>query len=136
MALDIDQILLQARTLTESGKDEDARMLLLELLKEEPNNKAALLMLGGAYFSLEKFQEAEMVFDRLVTMEPGTGKFSVALFNALWKMGREEDGLREVHRFLTTADKAEERETIEQYVAITSKIVNQVKTSPDSTSPS
>lgn len=127
MASDINQTLQQARTLTESGKDEEARLLLLELLKEDPNNQAALLILGGAYFGLEKYQEAEMVFDRLVTMDPGTGKFSIALFNTLWKMGREEDGLREIHRFLKTADKAAERETIEQYIAITAKIVNQTK---------
>ena len=118
MALDIEQSLKQARGLSESGKTDEARMLLLEVLQQENNNQTALLMLGGSYFCSEKFQEAEMVFERLVLMEPGNGKFSIALFNTLWKQGRSEEALEEIRRFMAAADKVQERQTIEQYSTI------------------
>lgn len=122
MSLDIEETLSQARSLLEAGKSDDARMLLLELLKQTPNNQAALLMLGGAYFGSEKFSEAEMVFERLAIMEPGRGEFSIALFNVLWKQGRTEEALEEIKRFLTVADKVREQETIEQYMEITKQM--------------
>ena len=122
MSLDIEETLSQARSLLAAGKSNDARMLLLELLKQTPNNQAALLMLGGAYFGSEKFAEAEMVFERLVIMEPGRGEFSIALFNVLWKQGRTEEALEEIKRFLTVADKVREQETIEQYMEITKQM--------------
>lgn len=53
-----EQLLNRARELTETSKHEDARLCLLELLKAEPNNETALIMLGGAYFSMEKYSEA------------------------------------------------------------------------------
>jgi uncharacterized protein HemY len=40
-----------ARSLVKAGKNEDAQMCLLELLKQDANNHAALLMLDGSYFN-------------------------------------------------------------------------------------
>ncbi len=121
---DKEKSLEQARSLTEAGKNEDARMCLLELLKEDPNNHAALLMLGGSYFIDEKYSEAEMVFERLILMEPGEGKFSIALFNTLWKSGRTEEALEEIKRFMSTADTVKEKETFDQYMKITISIAD------------
>ena len=50
MSLDVENILNNARSLAEAGKKEEAQMCLLAVLKEEPDNIAALLILGGAYF--------------------------------------------------------------------------------------
>ena len=119
MSLDTEQILKQARELTEAGKHEEARLSLLQLLKVEPDNQVALIMLGGAYFCMEKYAEAEMVFERLILMAPGKGQYSIALFNTLWKSGRLEEALEEIRRFLEHADKEAEKDTIEQYIAIT-----------------
>ncbi|MFO7603598.1 MAG: hypothetical protein R6X06_07265, partial [Gammaproteobacteria bacterium] len=58
----IDERLSQAKDLLETGKSEAGRMVLLELLRDTPDNPAALLMLGGAYFYEKKFAEAEMVY--------------------------------------------------------------------------
>ena len=118
MSQDIEQTLDQARTLLQTGKSDAARMLLLEMLKKDPNNQAALLMLGGSYFGSEKYQEAEMVFERLVLMDQGRGEFSIALFNTLWKQGRSDEALEEIKRFMLTADKVKEQATIEQYTSI------------------
>ena len=113
-----EQTLKLARELTEAGKHEDARLCLLELLKDDPKNQTALIMLGGAYFAMQKYPEAEMVFERLILMEPGKGQYSIALFNTLWKSERVEEALEEIKRFMEHADKGEEKETIKQYVAI------------------
>ena len=122
MALDIEQSLNEARSLSESGKSDQARMLLLEVLQQDKSHQTALLMLGGSYFCSEKFQEAEMVFERLVLMEPGNGKFSIALFNSLWKQGRADEAVEEIRRFLAVADRVKEIETVNQYVTITKEI--------------
>lgn len=125
MSENVEQKLHNARSLSEAGQHQDARICLLEVLKEEPDNQTALIMLGGAYFAMEKYSEAEMVFERLVLMGPGTGTFSIALFNALWKMGRVEEALEEIKRFMSCADTVEEAETITQYLDITKKIANE-----------
>ena len=121
---DKEKRLEQARSLTEAGKNDEARMCLLEFLKEDPNNHAALLMLGGSYFIDEKYSEAEMVFERLILMEPGEGKFSIALFNTLWKSGLTEEALEEIRRFMSNADTVKEKETFDQYMNITNSIAD------------
>jgi len=122
MSTDTEQNLKKARQLTETGNHEEARICLLELLKEEPDNQTALLMLGGAYFSINQLAEAEMVFERLILQSPGVGEFSIALFNTLWKLDRHEEAFEEIKRFMSHADQVEERDTIEQYIEITKKI--------------
>jgi len=124
MSSDKEKSLEQARALAEAGKNDEARMCLLELLKEHPNNHAALLMLGGSYFIDEKYPEAEMVFERLILMEPGEGKFSIALFNTLWKSGLTEEALEEIRRFMSNADAVKEKETFDQYMNITNSIAD------------
>ncbi|MEN8712369.1 MAG: tetratricopeptide repeat protein [Arenicellales bacterium] len=122
MPLDVDNILKNARSLTEQGKKEEAQMCLLAVLKEEPDNIPALLMLGGAYFVDNNFKEARIVFERLVSIEPGTGQYSIALFNALWRLHETEDALEEMRRFIAVADKVTESDTLEQYVSILKSI--------------
>ncbi len=121
---DKEKSLEQARLFVESGKNDEARFCLLESLKEDPDNHAALLMLGGSYFVDEKYSEAEMVFERLILMEPGEGKFSIALFNTLWKSDRTEEALEEIKRFMSTADSVKEKETFDQYMDITNTIAD------------
>jgi predicted Zn-dependent protease len=118
MTIDVEKILKNARSLTEQGKKEEAQMCLLAVLKEEPDNISALLMLGGAYFVDNNFKEARIVFDRLVSIEPGTGQYSIALFNTLWRLQEIEEALEEIRRFVAVADKVMEKDTLEQYVAI------------------
>jgi len=118
MSLDVENILKNARSLAEQGKKEEAQMCLLAVLKEEPDNISALLILGGAYFVDNNFKEARIVFERLVSIEPGTGQYSIALFNALWRLQQTEEALEEIRRFVAVADKVIEKDTLEQYVSI------------------
>lgn len=118
MSLDVEKILDNARSLAEAGKKEESQMCLLAVLKEEPDNIAALLMLGGAYFVDNNLKEAKVVFEHLVSIEPGSGQYSIALFNALWRLQQTDEALEEIRRFISVADKETEKETIEQYMSI------------------
>ena len=120
--MNIEDSLQKAKQFVDAEQHDEARMCLLEVLKEEPTNKAALIILGGSYFSLAKYAESEMVFERLILLEPGIGQFSIGLFNTLWKMDRHEEALEEIKRFLSNADQEVENETIGQYIAIINQI--------------
>jgi len=120
--MNIEESLQKAKQFISAEQLDEARMCLLEILKEEPTNKTALIMLGGSYYSMEKFAEAEMVFERLILLEPDIGQFSIGLFNALWRMNRQEEALEEIKRFLSNADHEAEKETIAQYIAIINRI--------------
>lgn len=122
--MNIEETLLKARQFIEQKRHDDARICLLEILKEDATNKAALIMLGGSYFSIEKYAEAEMVFERLILLEPGVGQFSIGLFNTLWRMNRQEEALEEIKRFLQNADQEVESKTIAQYLEIINRIDN------------
>lgn len=124
MSLEKEKVFTQTRILTDAGKHNEARFCLLESLKEDPNNQTVLLMLGGSYFTDEKYSEAEMVFERLILMMPSEGKFSIALFNTLWKCGRAEEALEEIRRFMSVADTMKEKETLDQYMNITNSIAD------------
>jgi len=115
--LDTEKILEQARSLAEEGKKEEARMCLLNLLKDEPKNIAALLMLGGSYFEENNFKEAKLVFQQLIKISPGVGLYSIALFNALWRLKETDEALEEIRRFMLHADRDAEKETIAQYLS-------------------
>jgi len=120
--MNIEELLQKAKQFVDANQHEEARMCLLEVLKEEPTNKAALIILGGSYFSMEKYAEAEMVFERLILLEPGIGQFSIGLFNTLWRLNRQEEALEEIKRFLSHADQEVENDTIGQYIAIINQI--------------
>ncbi len=119
---DIAALLNQAQQFSMQSEEEQARMILLEILENEPENIAALLMLGGSYFTSEKYQEAEMAFERLVLLAPGRGQCSIALFNCLWIQDRKEEALEEISRFMRIADRDKEQVTIAQYVKMIEQI--------------
>jgi len=122
---DTEERLKKAKGLLEAGNAEEGRIVLLELLKDDPNNATALLMLGGAYFYEKKYAEAELVYERLILAEPGSGMLSIALFNSLWNQGRHEEAADEIRRFISVADKVQERETFEKYAEVLKTITEQ-----------
>ncbi len=122
----IEQRLKNARDLLEAGNTEQGRMVLLELLRDEPNNTTALLILGGVYFTEKKYTEAEMVYERLILAEPGSGLLSTALFNTLWQQGRYEEAAEEIRRFISVADKDQERATLEKYAEVLKSLSGQI----------
>lgn len=119
MLADKEKCLATVRALIETGKHADARSLLLESLKEEADDRAILLILGGSYFNCGKYVEAELIFERLILLYPGEGQFSVALFNTLWRLSRAEEAIDELRRFISVADKVKEKDILEQYIELT-----------------
>ncbi|MCW8917246.1 MAG: tetratricopeptide repeat protein [Gammaproteobacteria bacterium] len=111
-----------AKALFEKGESEAARLDLLKLLQEQPHHPTVLLMLGGAYFHEQKYAEAQLVYERLLRIEPGSGLLSIALFNTLWQQGKQAEAAAEIHRFITTADPVTERETLKQYASLSQAI--------------
>ena len=69
-----------------------------------------------------------MIFEKLILLEPTIGRFSIGLFNKLWKMNRHEEALEEIKRFLSHADQEVEQETIGQYITIINQIEEYDKT--------
>ena len=122
MQNDIEQSLAKARSLAEEENNEQARMVLQEILTKDSSNATALLMLGGSYFYDKMYAEAQIVYERLVQLEPGSGMLSIALFNSLWKQGKHEEAASEIRRFINAADKEAEHETFLQYAEISKAI--------------
>lgn len=118
MTPDLNEILDHAKKLLQKGNHQDAWMLLAEVVNYDPKNRAALMMLAGSHFGSGNYPEATQWFAKLVALEPGDGKSSVALFNSLWKQGEKDMAMAEIKRFINTADKTKERSTIEQYLTI------------------
>lgn len=117
----------EIRTLAENGNYDETRIKLLELLKQEPDNRAGLLILGGLYFTDKKYTEAKIVFEKLISIEQSNGNFSIALFNALWKLGQVDEAMEEIRRFILVADKTQEKAVIQQYAEFTDSLVRQVE---------
>jgi len=82
---DTAELLEKAKNESANGNEPKVQEILLDLLRQEPHNTAALYMLGGSYFCSEKYAEAAVIFEQLVLMFPGEGKASTGLYNALWK---------------------------------------------------
>ena len=115
---DTTQLLEQAQQQSAASNEPEAQKILLDLLRKEPCNTAALYMLGGSYFCSHKHAEAVVIFEQLVLMFPGEGKASASLYNALWQQSKATETVTEIKRFLENADSNEERETIKGYLQL------------------
>ena len=115
---DTDELLQQAKEESANKNEPKVQEILLDLLRKEPHNTAALYMLGGSYFYTEKFAEAAVIFEQLVLMFPGEGKASTGLHNALWKQGKMTEAVTEIKRFLENANPNTERNTIAAYMQV------------------
>ena len=118
MTPNLEEILDHAKKLLQKNNTEDAWALLTEVVNYDPKNRAGLMMLAGSCFKAENYPEATNWFAKLVALDPGEGKASVALFNCLWKRGEKAMAMAEIKRFIAAADKTKERQVIEQYLSI------------------
>ena len=125
MKINIESAVKHARDLSQVGDEQEARVILNDLLQVEPECIPALLILGGSYFCEGLYDEAEFVFRNLVSVAPGLGEASVALFNALWKQNKKDPALQEIKRFTSVADKEEEKQTIQDYQSLIKQFVQQ-----------
>jgi tetratricopeptide (TPR) repeat protein len=83
---------------------EEAITHLERLVEEEPGLLPAWLVLGGLYSDVRRFSDAAAAFRRFLSTSPKSELASLGLFHALWDLGREEEAVAEMHRFLEVAD--------------------------------
>lgn len=115
---EITDLLAQAKAESDNQNEARAQEILLDILRQEPHNTAALYMLGGSYFCEKKHTEAAVIFEQLVLMFPGEGKASTGLYNALWAQQKATEAVTEIKRFLENANPKEEKETIVAYIRV------------------
>lgn len=115
---EIEQKLELAKTHAARSEEQQAQEILLEVLKQEPHCSTALFMLGGSYFCSERYDEAAVIFEQLVLMHPTDGKASTGLYNARWQAGMQTEAVEEIKRFIQSADRSLEQETINAYLRI------------------
>ncbi|MEQ9021900.1 MAG: hypothetical protein RLN82_03960 [Pseudomonadales bacterium] len=128
---DSEAMLLEAKAASDEKNEPRAQGILLELLRTEPHNSAALYMLGGSYFCEGKYPEAVVIFEQLVLMFPGDGKASTGLYNALWSQGKIMEAVTEIKRFFENADPAIEQDAIRNYKRIIETFSAEDRTPPN-----
>jgi len=128
---DSDAMLLEAKAASDEKNEPRAQGILLELLRAEPHNSAALYMLGGSYFCEEKYPEAAVVFEQLVLMFPGDGKASTGLYTAQWSQGKHMEAVAEIKRFFENADPSMEQDAIRNYKRIIETFSAEDQTPPN-----
>ncbi|MBV1881486.1 MAG: hypothetical protein KUG82_07625 [Pseudomonadales bacterium] len=125
MKINVEKAVKHAKELMQVGSEQEARVILNDLLLVEPDYIPALLMLGGSYFCEALYDEAETIFRKLVSVAPGLGEASVAYFNALWQQGKRDPALREIGRFTAVADKEKETQTLQDYQTLLQQLDEQ-----------
>ena len=122
--MNIDDTLKQAQALSQNKKEEEARQLLIEVIKLEPNNRSAIIMLAGSYYCTLHFREAVVSFERLVLLEPQLAQASIGLVNAHIALNQKDEALREIERFeaLADADNNKSADLIKQYGELKAKL--------------
>lgn len=70
------------------GRYESAVQLLLQCLREEPDNPTILASLASAYLGLRRYRDSEMAAQRALSIEPQNPLATQALAYSLWYQGR------------------------------------------------
>ncbi|MFI0450940.1 tetratricopeptide repeat protein [Actinomadura sp. 6N118] len=78
-----------------------AARILTPIVADDPSNRAAVELLGRAYFHSAQLSRAEETFRRLVELDPGNGWAYEALARSLERQSRHDEAAR--HRKLAQA---------------------------------
>lgn len=73
---------------------------LLEKLKSEPNNTAALAQIAAIYHTTHRFQEAAAYYDRAVEVEPKNLRLRTKLASSLYRSGDADGAIAQLNRAL------------------------------------
>lgn len=88
--------------LAENGHVDAAAKYYFRSIESDPNYKTGLRNLGQIYMTLEKYEAARLVFDRLKSLEPKNPFASLQLASALTALGRYTDAEEELKAFIDT----------------------------------
>jgi predicted Zn-dependent protease len=104
----------EAVKLKDTGELEAARGLLLELSIKDPRSAAIALMLGDVCGKMSRFDEAIAALRRAVDLAPKSEGVSLNLFHYLWDLGKKNEALEEVKRFMSVGDSKDYREIVKE----------------------
>ncbi len=90
---DTAKLMENARTFLSRGLEKDAENELKTLLIFEPDNKNALVLLGGTLFYAKRYPEAELIFGRLHQIDPKSSTYCNQLASAVAKQGRLDEAI-------------------------------------------
>lgn len=93
--------------LRDEGRIDEALRILNAINVEYPNQASILGVIGGIYFGIGDLEAARTLLERVVSMSPRSELASLGLFHSLWELGRHEEALSEMKRFLAFADSDE-----------------------------
>jgi tetratricopeptide (TPR) repeat protein len=90
------------------GGDGRAAIEILERLASEyPDQPAILGMLGAISRSLRDYERAVDYYQQTTALSPRSELASLGLFHSLWQVGRRDEAMDEMARFLTVAPSEE-----------------------------
>jgi predicted Zn-dependent protease len=110
--MDVEKRFEAALRSRDQGDYAAAQAALEELLPERPGSTALHAALADVYWEQGKLPEAVACFRRATTLNPTSETASLGLFHCLWEMGRQEEALGEMDRFLKVADCPDYREIL------------------------
>jgi tetratricopeptide (TPR) repeat protein len=89
------------------GDDRAAILMLERLAVEYPNNPAILGVLGGIYYGLEEYKISSDYFQRTLALSPKSDLASRGLFFSLRNIGKSDEAISEMERFLPVSQSEE-----------------------------
>jgi tetratricopeptide (TPR) repeat protein len=96
-----------ALDLWHGGDGRAAAEILERLASAYPDRPAILGMLGAIYRSLGEHERAVGYYQRTAALSPKSELASLSLFHSLWQVGRRDEAMDEMARFLTVAPSEE-----------------------------
>jgi len=99
----------EALRIRDSGQLAEAVAALRVLVQEQSGRPEAELILGGLYLEQGNYAEALKLFTSLTGQHPASEKSSLGLFLSLWHLGRSDDAVAEMRRYLKGYDSMEYR---------------------------
>ncbi len=116
MSLSLDQALEMAEQALEDGELEDARVLADQALAQAPDDLDALEIKGLALGELGEFEDADAVFERLLTLDP---KHTTGLIAAAdVKIRQPGDDRERIEEGMLLLDRAEPRAKRDEALSI------------------
>lgn len=95
-----DDVLLQARTLVDTQKPQDALRLLEPLKSQRANDEEFQYVLGLALVDLGRAQEAETAFRNVLVKNPSHAQARAELGRALFQQGKDREAQHEFETVL------------------------------------
>lgn len=97
----------RALKLRDDGDLSGAIEIFRELDDEYPNQAVILGMWASIYFQTNDWENALLIYQRLVVLSPKSELASLGLFHSLFSVGQKQEAFNEMRRFLSISTSQE-----------------------------